>query len=361
MIEPRECVRDLPAYRPGRPSGLADEALLNLAANENAWGPSPAVQAAWREMGDLARYPDMAGDYLKTRLQAVWRVRADQILLGTGSGHLIKCLAETYLRPGDTMVDVFPTFSLYAQGARLMGAGRAPLPGDGHAVDFAALPDWIRAHRPRLVFLGSPNNPTGDLVGEDVMRAILEAAGGDALVVVDEAYVDFAEAAPDLMRWVADRSNLALLRTFSKAYGLAGLRVGALVAHPTVVEAVGRVREPFPVSGPALVMGAAALEDDAYQRRVTTAVQAGRRRLTTALGQRGWRVNASQANFVWAVPPAPRDAAAVSAALRARGILIRHGESFGAADHLRITIGTPSEEDRLLGALDELGGDGGEP
>ena len=355
MIEPRPEVQGLPIYRPGRPGHVPAEAVQNLAANESAWGPSPLAVEAWRRWDGGATYPDMAGGILKEALEAQWGVSSSAILLGTGSRHLIKCLAETYLRPGDRVATVHPTFSLYSQGASLMGAEVAALPGSGHHVNWAALPDWVAGHHPRLVFLCTPNNPTGDLAPAAVIAEVLAALGNDGLMVLDEAYRDFALPEPETTRLLAVHANVVLLRTLSKAYGLAGLRVGAMLAAPAVVDAVGRVREPFPVSAPALVVGRAAVLDEPYRRQVVTAVHVGRRRLEEALVARGWSVNPSQANFAWAAPPSG-DAEAWLAELSARGILVRWGGSFGVPDHLRITVGTPVQENLLLAALDEVAG-----
>ena len=360
MIEPRPEVARLPVYRPGRPGDVRAEAVQNLAANESAWGPSPAAAEAWRQWDGGATYPDMAGAILKEALQAQWGVPPPAMLLGTGSGHLIKCLAETYLRPGDVVATVHPTFSLYAQGASLMGAAVAAMPGGGHHVNWAALPDWVAGHHPRLVFLCTPNNPTGDLAPSDVLREVLAALGDDGLLVLDEAYRDFALPEPETARLLAAHDNVVLLRTLSKAYGLAGLRVGALLAAPAVADAVGRVREPFPVSAPALLMGRAAVRDEPYRRQVVAAVHVGRRRLEQALAARAWLVNPSQANFAWAAPPGG-NAEAWLAELSARGILVRWGGSFGVPDHLRITVGTPEQERLLLAALDEVAGSRGAP
>jgi len=352
VITPRPEVASLPSYRPGRPDGTDATRLINLAANESAWPDSPSARAAtdWA----VQRYPDMGGQVLKDQMGAAWGLDSSRLLLGTGSGHLIKCLCEAYLRPGDTVVTVSPTFSLYRHGASLMGANTAVVPSDGHQVRFAAVPAVVAAKRPRLVFLCSPNNPTGDAATVAEVRDILAAAGPDSLVVVDEAYQDFANPGANLVAQLDEWPSLAVLRTLSKAYGLAGLRVGALLAHPLVIDAVARVREPFPVSAPALAMGARAVADAAYHDQVVAAAIAARRRLEDELRRRQWRVNPSQGNFVWAVPPDPWTAAQVKAGLERRGVLVRHGESFGAPDHLRITVGTPAQMDGLLLQLDDV-------
>ncbi len=355
LIEPRPEILSLPPYHPGRPTGVTP--AINLAANENAWGPSPRVATAWQSLMSseaVARYPDMEGLVLKETLGRVWGVPAETLLLGTGSGHLIKCLTETYLRPGDGVVTVFPTFSLYRQNAEMMGGRLSWLPGDGHHVDFSKLPAVVEKAKPRMVFLCSPNNPTGDLAPPRVIEEILSVLGTDGLLVVDEAYADFATTRPELMGTIAEKRSLAVLRTLSKAYGLAGLRVGALVADPAVIEAVSRVREPFPVSAPALAMGAAAISDEEYRSEVVARVVQGRQRLERELSERGWNVNRGEANFVWTAPGSAGAAGRLKAELAARGILVRHGESFGAPDHLRVTVGTATEIDTFLSVLDSI-------
>ncbi len=352
MIEPRPEIMNLPPYHPGRPAGVS--AVINLAANENAWGPSPRVVEAWKSWEGGARYPDMDGLVLKDELSRVWGVSRETLLLGTGSGHLIKCLAETYVRPGDGVVTVFPTFSLYRQSTEMMAGRLLPLTGDGHQVDFSRLPAWVEATKPRIVFLCSPNNPTGDLAPSWIIEETLAALGAEGLLVVDEAYADFASAAPDLPKWIGERRTLAVLRTLSKAYGLAGLRIGALIADPVIIDAVSRVREPFPVSVPALAMGAVAVADETYRQEIVAAVAQGRRRLENALVERGWSVNRGAANFVWAAPGSAPRAARLKAELAARGVLTRHGDSFGAPDHLRITVGTAREIDTFLSVLDSI-------
>jgi histidinol-phosphate aminotransferase len=354
MIEPREAVTHLHPYRPGRPADLSAPPDVNLAANENAWGPSPRVLAAVGRAGTWARYPDMAGAALLRRLALRWEVPEDHMLLGTGSGHLIKCLTETYVRPGDTVAVVFPTFSLYAQGAGLMGGTVAVWSGDGHRVDFSGLPQWLHTIKPRVTFLCSPNNPTGDAAAPETVAEMAAIMSSDGLLVVDEAYIHFAESGWSALELVRDGRAVAVLRTFSKAYGLAAARLGVLIAPPAVIDAVGRVREPFPVSPMALAAAEAAVEDTAYLERIVRLVREGRSRLERELTQRGWDVNPSQANFVWARPSARWDAPRWRELLLAEGVLVRDGGGFGVPDHLRITVGTDHEVTRFLTAVDRL-------
>lgn len=353
MIEPRPELAALPQYLPGRPEGLAQAAsFVNLAANENAWGPSPR---ALEGMSALAvhRYPDMAGLELQASLCDQWQLRAEEVLFGTGSGHLIKCLAEAYVRPHDAVVVVDPTFSLYRSDALLMGGRVEALPGNGHSVDFSALPEFVRRVEPRLVFACSPNNPTGDALDETTFGALVDALPRHALLVVDEAYVHFADNPADALGHVRRGGPVAVLRTFSKAYGLAGFRLGVLLAPAEVVEVVRRVREPFPASSAAMAAAAGALADTDHLDRVRTAVRRGRQRLADGLSTRGFAVHPAQGNFLWAGVPGSTGTELVHA-LRAEGVLIRDGAGFGVPTHVRITVGTDAELDALFSALDRI-------
>ena len=352
MITPRPELSALPAYRPGRPAGLEDEALTNLAANENAWGPSPAAAASLAAVA-LHRYPDMDGPHLLRSLAAAWELREDELVLGTGSGHLIKCLAEAFIRPGDLAITVHPTFSLYASSVALMGGRVSHLPGDGHQVDFRRLPELAGRLGPRLVFACSPNNPTGDTLDEATLDAMLAALPQDGLLVVDEAYVHFARRPPDALARVRQGERIAVLRTFSKAYGLAALRLGALLAPAAVVGAVRQVREPFPASALAIAAAGAAVLDTAHLERVCRDVASGRRELADALGARGFRVHRGEGNFVWAAVP-QGSATDLTLNLRRQGVLIRDGTGFGAPRHVRVTVGTTPEREALCRALDRL-------
>ncbi len=352
MITPRPELSALPPYRPGRPAGLEAEALVNLAANENAWGPSPAARASLAAVA-LHRYPDMDGPHLLRSLEAAWGLRAGELVLGTGSGHLIKCLAEAFVRPGDLAVTVHPTFSLYANSVALMGGQVSSLPGDGHTVRFEELPELVGRLAPRLVFACSPNNPTGDTLDEATLDALLAVLPEDGLLVLDEAYVHFARRPPDAIERVRQGQRIAVLRTFSKAYGLAALRLGALLAPAAVVEAVRQVREPFPASSVAIVAAEAAVRDTSYLERVREDVASGREELGAALVARGFRVHRGEGNFVWAEVP-QGSAAELTAALRRQGVLIRDGSSFGAPSHVRVSVGTTPEREALCLALDRL-------
>lgn len=352
MIPPRPELSHLKSYRPGRPEGYVPQAdTVNLAANENAWGPSRRVSEVLADSGNLARYPDMTGLALLERLAPSWRVDIAQLMLGTGSGHLIKCLAETYLQSGDAVAILDPTFSLYGQAARLMGAEVRPLPGNGESIRFVDYAAWIAEVSPRLVFLCNPNNPTGDMASDHDFQAIVEALPSQALLVVDEAYVEFARHPADSLSWVRRRAPVAVLRTFSKVYGLAALRLGVLIADAGLIELVGRVREPFPVSSLSIRAGLAALDDRDHVEHVIQNVADGRQHLQQQLQERGWTVNPSEANFVWARPPEPWSADRLVEALRDQGILIRAGSGFGQSSYVRITVGTPHEMDRFFDGL----------
>ena len=350
MIRPRPALDHLHAYRPGRPPGARPD--VNLAANENAWGPSPRVSDAILQVGVPSRYPELGGLDLAAALGEHLSVSPAHLLFGTGSGHLIKCIAETYLMPDDPVLTVFPTFSLYAHDARLMGARVMELSGDGHAVPWERLPARVTEIRPRLVFLASPNNPTGDALPPPILDEVLARLPDESLLVIDEAYVHFSNDPAGFTPRILSEERVAVLRTFSKAFGLAAYRVGALAAAPEIIEAVGKVREPFPLSAVGVVAATAALADEDYTAMVVRATREGRDRLTRELGRRGWTVGASAANFVWARPPRGQTADDIRGELAEGGVLVRAGAGFGVTDHLRITVGTPEELDRLFVALD---------
>ncbi len=352
MPEPRPELAALGAYRPGRPEGTAGATLVNLAANENPWGPSPGVARRLLSLA-LHRYPDMAGEQLLAQLADDWQLGPDELLLGTGSGHLIKCLAEAYVRPGDPVVVCDPTFSLYRADAQLMGGRVAALPGSGHSVDFSGLASFVRRTAPRLVFACSPNNPTGDALDAAQVDALCDALPAGSLAVIDEAYVHFAESPADTLGYVRRGAPIAVLRTFSKAYGLAGMRLGVLAAPPGVIADVRRVREPFPASVPALAAAEAAAADKDHLARVIADTRAGRGDLMRELGARGFDVHPGHGNFVWARVPGA-SAEGLVLALRREGVLVRDGAGFGVPSHVRVSVGTPAEIAALVQALDRI-------
>jgi len=352
----RPVLRGVPAYVSGRhepsPRG-GQEPAVHLASNENPLGPSPrALQALQRAAADWARYPDDGCAALRQALAERLGVGPEWVLVGAGSTALLKLLAEAYLDPGQRVVYAWPTFPMYRVLARLQGAAEVTVPLDGQGRhDLRGMAE--AAAGARLVMVCNPNNPTGTYVSEAELQAFLDRLPSDALVVVDEAYGEFARDAapdyPDAVRWVREGRRVAVLRTFSKVYGLAGLRVGYLVAPPPVVEAVERVQEPFQVSAPAQQAALAALEDDAHVARTLRLVAEGRDRLQRAAARLGLRTLPSVANFVWL--DTARPAGTVAAELLRRGVRVRPGPE--GATWVRVSVGTAEQLARFEAALEQ--------
>ena len=358
-------VQRLRAYDPGhdlvalrRRFGV--EQLVELGSNENPYGPSPrAKDAVLAQLDQLHRYPDPLGADLKRALAAKHGVTTAQILLGNGSHELLMQLAQVYAGPGDEVVFSRYGFAVFALATQAAGASMRiveALPRDaampaGHDLDAIAA---AVGPATRLVYVANPNNPTGTWFGRAALRAFLAKLPAETIVVLDEAYAEMADA-PDFgsaVEWLAAHPNLAVTRTFSKAYGLAGLRVGYLLAAPGLVAVMERLRESFNVNGPALAACEAALADEAHLASACARNAQQRAALSAALSERGLRVFPSQTNFVLVEFGA--DTARIEAELIARGVVLRPMGGYGLGDCLRITVGDADENRRLLAALDAV-------
>lgn len=360
-------IRGLRAYDPGHDlvalRRAAAQPLLELGSNENPYGASPAArQAVVEALATLHVYPDPLGGDLKRALARHHGVDTAQILLGNGSHELLMQLAQVFAGAGDEVVASKYGFAVYALAAQAAGAALrlAPaLPADavmprGH--DLAALRAAVTP-RTKLVYLANPNNPTGTWYAGADFAAFLRALPSDVLVVVDEAYAEFVDA-PDYasaLPQLAEHPNLIVTRTFSKAYALAGLRVGYALAHPDLIAVMERVRESFNVNVAGLAAAEAALADAAHLAAGVAGNRVQREALAAALRQRGLVVSPSQTNFLLVEFGA--QTAAVEAALLARGVILRPMGGYGLGDCLRITVGTEPENARLLMALDEVLGE----
>lgn len=363
MVSPRPAVQALPAYRPGRnPADLAREIgvdrAVKLASNEVAFPPLPAVvQAVAAAAAETNRYPDNGAVVLTAALAQRYGVDPAQIATGGGAVTLCQELAQAYTEPGTSIAFAWRSFEMYPLLAQVAGArpvqvplvpGRDGGPADTHDLDglLAAIDDTTR-----LVFVCNPNNPTGTAVRRAELERFLDAVPATTLVVLDEAYREFVTdpGVPDGLELMRGRPNVAVLRTFSKAWGLAGLRVGYLIAEdPAVAEAVRKTHVPFSVSTLAQAAAVAALASEDEVRRRCAAVAAERERLTGALRERGLDVADSQANFVWL--PVGEQAAPLAAALEARAVITRPF----AGEGVRVTVGAPEEDDVFLAALDAV-------
>ncbi len=351
-------VASLTPYVAGKPTeelereyGVAG--VVKLASNENALGPSPRALAAAREAAaEVHRYPDASAFQLRAALAAKLGVDPREVLVGNGSNALVELLVRTFVLEEEevlTSAQTFPAFKLAAQahGRTLV---EAPLKARFHH-DLDAIKKLL-SRRTKLVFLANPDSPTGTSLAEQELLPFLDAVPKDTLVVLDEAYVDFVDAPgfPDALALRRKYANLVVLRTFSKVYGLAGLRLGYGIARPEVVEYVDRVRPPFDVSLVAQAAGVAALGDADHVERSRALVREERPFLASGLKALGAMVVPSQGNFVFADFPG-RPAKDLFEAMLREGIVVRPMGAYGFPTAQRITVGLHAENERCLAAL----------
>jgi len=350
-------VRAIAPYQPGKPiSELArelelDEAdIVKLASNENPLGPSPmALAAAQDALHDMALYPDGAGFALKAKLSAKLGVAANQIVLGNGSNDILDMAARAFLAPGTSAVYAQHAFAVYPIATQTVGAQGIAVPAKDYGHDLAAMRAAIR-NDTRVLWIANPNNPTGTFLPWAEIEAFLATVPPQVLVVLDEAYGEYlpTDDRCDTLAWIERFPNLLISRTFSKAYGLAGLRVGYGVGHPDVIGLLNRVRHPFNVNAPALAAAEAALDDIAFLLRSYALNSAGMAQLTAGLAGMKVAIVPSKGNFLLAKVG---DAARINAELLKRGVIVRPVANYGLPEFLRVSVGLAGQNDRFLDAL----------
>ena len=350
-------IRAIAPYQPGKPItelarelGLDPDSIIKLASNENPLGVSPlAMRAMQQALADVARYPDGNGFDLKHALSRRYGVDISQIVLGNGSNDVLELAARAFLAPGLEAIYSQHAFAVYPLAVQATGAAGVEVPARDFAHDLAAMLKAV-SPRTRLIFIANPNNPTGTLIRAGDLLAFLRAVSDSIIVVLDEAYYEYLpdDLKADSLGWLGQFPNLIVTRTFSKAYGLAGLRVGYAFARAGVADLMNRVRQPFNVSSIALAAAAAALEDREFVRRGYELNQSGMQRVTQGLAQLGLTYIASFGNFV---SIRVKDTDAVFQRLLRRGVIVRPIASYGMPDYLRVSIGLESENERFLDAL----------
>ena len=356
-------VQGLHPYIPGKPVEELERELgildsIKLASNENPLGPSPLGWAAAQQAaGDLNLYPDDTGHRLRNRLSGEHGVDPAQIVLGAGSSDVLDMVARTFLGPGVNAVFAdhsFAMYSIYTQASGAESRVAPALPADHPTQPFGHDPGALLAaidSNTRVVFIANPNNPTGTWLSRTELEGFLAQVPPEVVVVLDEAYTQYVgdPSFPDGMQWLAQHPNLLVTRTFSKIYGLAGLRIGYGVGNPELVSLVGRVRHPFNVNTIALAAAEAALDDGDFVRRSAEVNAAGRRELGRGLHGLGLRFIPSVANFLCVEFGLP--GIDMYEALLREGVIVRPVANYGLPNHLRITVGTENENRVLLDAL----------
>ena len=343
----RPTLAAVPAYAPGRPAPVvAGRAAYKISSNENPYPPLPSVRAALAEAaGRVNRYPDMAATRLVSALARRWEVPVDHVAVGTGSVGVCQQIVQAVAGPGDEVAYAWRSFEAYPIIVAVCGADsqQVPLDPDGRH-DLPALAAAV-GDRTRLVFVCNQNNPTGTAVRRAELTEFLDRVPPDVLVVLDEAYREFVRDpdVPDGLDLYRDRPNVVVLRTFSKAYGLAGLRVGYALAHPPVAEALRKTAVPFGVSSLAQEAALVSLQAEPELLDRVAVLVAERTRVSATLRTQGWTVPDSQANFVWL--PTGGETAAFAAACEAAGVVVRPFPGEGC----RVTVAEPEANDVFLG------------
>jgi len=355
-------IRDLAPYEPGKPIEELERELgitnsIKLASNENPLGPSPkAIEAIREAAGEIHRYPDGACFALRARLAALLGVAENQLIFGTGADEILELVAKTLMGPGDEVVYAWPSFAMYPIVVKGMGATGVPVPLDRDFVhDLDAMSAAVTPQT-RVVMLCNPNNPTGTSVGAAEFDRFVAALPEHVVLVVDEAYFEFVRRPdfPDVVSRLGERPGTLVLRTFSKLYGLAGIRIGYGIADAELASYLERARHPFNVNRLAEVAALAALDDHQHARRTLETNRAGIEYLSAALGKMGIETWPTDANFMLA-----KTGADVFDPLLRLGVIVRPLAGFGLAEHIRISIGLPEENERFIKALTELRSTGG--
>ncbi len=353
------CIRAISPYQPGKPiselareMGLAEEGIVKLASNENPLGMSPlAKTAALAALEDVSRYPDGNGFVLKKALSERFGVGLDTIVLGNGSNDVLELAARAFLEPGTSAVYSQYAFAVYPLAIQAAGARGSQVPARDYAHDPGAMIAAIGTDT-RMLFIANPNNPTGTLMDPETVRTLLRSVPSDVVVVLDEAYTEYLP--PELrsapLSLLKEFPNLLISRTFSKAYGLAGLRVGYGLAAPDVADMLNRVRQPFNVNNIALAAAAAALSDDAFLAESYVANRRGMEQLVHGVKRLGLDYIPSHGNFLTVKVG---DAARINLALLKQGVIVRPIGAYGLPQHLRVSVGLESENARFLEVLEK--------
>ena len=353
-------IRAIAPYQGGKPiTELAREMGLNvadivkLASNENPLGISPKAQMAIEDaIGDIARYPDGNSYALRDAVSLKFSVAANQIVFGNGSNDILELAARAYLQAGDEAIYSQHAFAVYPLVTQAVGATGIVVPANNYAHN---LEGFLKAITPKtkLIFIANPNNPTGTLISKAALHAFIHAVPANILIVLDEAYDEYlnAETKSAAITWLSQFDNLIISRSFSKAYGLAGLRIGFGLMHAHVADMLNRVRQPFNVNSIAQAAAVASLADDDFVARSYALNQAGMAQITQGLAQLGLGYIPSQANFV---SFKVENAAEINKKLLQNGVIVRPIANYEMPDYLRVSIGLFSENARFLEVLKNI-------
>jgi histidinol-phosphate aminotransferase len=351
-------LRELSVYEPGKPIeetarelDVDPDEIIKLASNENPLGPSPkAIEAMRAALNDAQFYPDGGGFYLRNALASRLGVARENIILGNGSNEVIEFLGHAFLKPGDEAIASEHAFVAYKLIAALFGARTIETPSPNYEHDLDAMLDAITP-KTRIVFIANPNNPTGTLISQSKIDDYLSLVPENVVTVFDEAYYEFIDNPPDTLKYVRDRRNVVVLRTFSKIHGLAGTRVGYGIAHPEMIAVLQKTRQPFNVNSIAQIGALAALEDKAHAGKTKRVVDEGRTYLQEEFAEMKLAFIPSAGNFIMVNVG---DGPAVFEKLLVRKIIVRPLRGYNLPEWIRISIGTMEQNRKCIAALKEV-------
>lgn len=355
----RKEIFSLKPYIPGKPieevkRELGLNSIIKLASNENPLGASPLALAALREgLNKIYLYPDANAYELKQELASFWQIPAEQLVVGNGSDELLLIIAQTFINPRDEVIYAKETFSVYASTSSIMGAQTLAIPLKEYKYDLGAILAAINP-RTKIVYICNPNNPTGTIIEKKELDLFMQELPSDILVVFDEAYGEYVgdPAFGSGLKYLREGRNIVLLKTFSKIYGLAGLRIGYAITTAAIAAAFERVREPFNVNIAAQIAARAALRDNDFVQNSRQNNLQGKDYLYREFKQLSLDYIETQANFI--LLDTGRDCQKVFQFLLLRGVIVRTGDVFGYPTFIRISIGTMEENRRFINALKEM-------
>lgn len=359
-----EYIRAIAPYQAGKPIsevarefGLEEANIIKLASNENPLGmPESAKRAVEKIMSEGGRYPDSNGFELKAALSNRYNIPENWITLGNGSNDILELAAHALVRPGDEVIYAQHSFAVYPLATQAVGGKGISVPSKEYGHDLDAMQKAITPNT-RLIFIANPNNPTGTFLQPDEIAHFLKKVPGDVVVVIDEAYNEYLDPALqyDSTEWVKQYPNLLVSRTFSKIFGLAGLRLGFGIAQPEITDLLNRVRQPFNVNSFAQAAAMAALNDQDFLDKSAKINAEGYRQLTKAFEELNLEYVPSYGNFVLVRVGNDNEAGArVNLALLKKGIIVRPVGGYGLPQWLRITIGLPKENEAVIQALKDI-------
>ncbi len=355
----RKKIEELVPYPPGKPIEELERELgitgsIKLASNENPFGPSPmAVKAILNCVNKLNRYPDGSSYYLKEKISTVFNVPRERIITGNGSNELIELIIRTFLSEGDEVIQPLPTFLVYEKVVNSAGGELINVPLKDFRIDIEGILKTV-GPKTKIIFFNNPNNPTGTAISKAEMVYFLKSLPPDIVVALDEAYIEFAtdKNVANGLELLNDYSRLVVLRTFSKLYGLAGLRIGYGFSSPEIIDFMNRVRQPFNSNMLAQAAATAALDDTEFAFKTLKLVRDGLKYLFRSLDEMDLEYLPTQTNFF--LIKVPSGAKKVYEMMLREGVIVRSMESYGLADYIRINVGLPEENRRFIKSLKKV-------